>query len=99
MCVREEFRRIGLRENLPGTKLLERVILHEIAIDSLTIEGIDLILYAWDARLYVPVSLKERADEVKPVITDEEVEKGLYSQEEQNRNFIEMIVKYFYTLM
>lgn len=95
----EELRRIGLKMGLYGTGLLEDIMYGRKSCKDMTTREIKQILESWEGRNYVPIDKVEYADKVTPTITIEEVESGIYSKEEYERNYVEMICKYLETLM
>lgn len=99
----EILRRLGLHMGTAGAGLMEQMIRKQITAKDLTYKQVKDVLYAWDARHIVPIHLQEEmkknGDIVKPSITEEEVLNNTYSQEEYDRNYVEMIEKYLNTIM
>ena len=95
----EELRRIGLKIGMQGTGLLEEIIRGRKSSNDLTAKEIKEVLAAWDTRNYVPIDMKDNVDKVRPIITIEEVESGMYTMEQYERNYVEMIERYLKTLM
>lgn len=99
----EEFRMRGIPMGEMGTGIMEQMVKGEIKAKDLTYKQVLQVLDAWDARHIVPSHLQkemmEDGDIVRPVITVEEVISGEYSQEEYDRNYVEMIEKYLKTIM
>ncbi len=90
----EELRRLGIKMFMTGAGIMERMIREEIATKDLSANELDSVLAAWETRHYVPQNKIETADRVKPNITKEEVDLGIYSEEEYKRNYVEKIEKY-----
>lgn len=95
----EELRRLGIKMFLTGAGIMERMLRGEITTNDLSENEVDLVLAAWDTRNHVPHSQIENVDKVKPNITKEEVEMGIYSEEEYKRNYVEQIEKYLNVIM
>lgn len=97
----EQLRILGITMGLTGTGIMENMIRKQVKTNQLSDKEIQAVLYAWDSRNFVPRNKKGKIDVdiVSPIITKEEVENGLYSQEEYDRNYVEMIEKYLQTIM
>ena len=95
----EELRILGIKTFMVGAWIMERMIKEEITTKDLSVDEIDLVLAAWDTRNHVPRNQIENVDRVKPNITKEEVEIGIYSEEEYKRNYVEQIEKYLKVIM
>lgn len=94
----EQLRLIGLEMGMTGTGIIEKIMKGELSTDDLNYEQVQQVLSAWDTRNYVPIHKMNNVDKVRPLITKEEVADGTYSQEEYDRNYVEMIGKYLKTL-
>lgn len=92
--MREELRIIGIKMGLNGTGIMEKLIRGEMTTKDLTEKQIQEVLMAWETRHVVPQSLIGEVDVVAPAITEEDVREGRYTQEERDRNYVEMIEKY-----
>ena len=95
----EQLRILGVKIGFAGTGIMEKFIRKQVTTNQLSDKEIQEVLAAWETRNYVPASKVKQVDTVKPVITKEEVEKGLYSQKEYDRNYVEMIEKYLHTII
>ncbi|MCI8655280.1 MAG: hypothetical protein HFJ48_05370 [Clostridia bacterium] len=99
----EQLRMLGLHMGTAGAGIMEQMIRNNISTKDLSERQIQDVLYAWDARNVVPACMREEiianGDIVKPAITNEEVSSGVYTQEEYDRNYVEMIEKYLKTMM
>ncbi len=95
----EELRRLGIKMFMTGAGIMERMLRGEITTSDLSENELDLVLAAWDTRHHVPRNQIENADKVKPNITKEEVDLGIYSEEEYKRNYVEQIEKYLKVAM
>ncbi len=84
--MREEFRRLGLKRSLKGTKTLERLVNGKKVQSDLLDKEIDEILEAWDARKYVPIHKLHSAISSKPGHVEGETEA------EYNRRHVGKIV-------
>lgn len=91
----EIFRLYGLETTLTGTSHLRNLVSGEKVLEDLSYEQIKQILAAWDTRNFVPANQLENVDKVVPSITKEEVIRKDYTQEDYDRNMVEMITKYF----
>ena len=85
----EELRRLGIKMFMTGAGIMERMLQGEITAKDLSENEVDLVLAAWDTRHHVPRNQIENVDRVKPNITKEEVDLGIYSEEEYKRRFKE----------
>lgn len=102
----EQLRHLGITMGMTGTAIMEKMMKGEISASDLNDEQIKQVLAAWDTRNIVPGKFKDRfkkdgiydVDVVKPVIKKEEVANQMYTQEEYDRNYVEMIEKYLKTL-
>lgn len=95
----ENLRLIGVKIGMNGTALMEKMILGEITTQDLSQDQIKEVLAAWDTRNYVPVKLLDTVDKVQPAITKEEVERGDYSEQDYQKNYVENIEKYLKSIM
>jgi hypothetical protein len=99
----EILRRLGLHMGTSGAGIMEQMIRKQITAKQLSYKQVQDVLYAWDARYVVPLHLQEEmkknGDIVMPVITEKEVQDGTYTQEDYDRNYVEMIEKYLNTIM
>lgn len=102
----EQLRLIGITMGMTGTAIMEKMIKGEISASNLNNEQIQQVLAAWDTRNFVPGKFLDSfkkdgihdVDVVEPIIEKEEVASGMYTQEEYDRNYVEMIEKYLKTL-
>ena len=94
----EKLRMLGIKLYMPGTLIMRQFLKNEITTAKLTESELDLVLEAWDTRNVVPIKLLLdypcKVDTVRPLISPEEVELGLYSEEEYKRVYVEQIEKY-----
>lgn len=85
--MREEFRRLGLKRSLKGTKVLEKLANGKKSLSDLSDKEIGEILEAWEARRYIPISKLETAISSKPGHVEGE------SESEYNRRHVGKIVE------
>lgn len=86
-------RTLGITSELAGIKILEGFIQNEIKPEDLTQEQRQLVLEAWEGRIYVPVNKKKFVDKVRP-------DKNLDEHSEAyEKEYVELIYKYLQTLM
>lgn len=97
--MKEELRCLGISMGMAGTGIMDMMIDGKITTSDLTDKQVQDVLDAWETRNYVPCKLIKKVDRVEPAITKKEIEAGTYSQEEYNRNYVEMIEKYLHTMM
>lgn len=94
----EELRMLGIKLYMPGTLIMKQFLNGEITTAKLSESELDLVLDAWDTRNVVPIRLLLdypcKVDTLKPLISAEEVNLGLYSEEEYKRDYVEQIEKY-----
>lgn len=95
----EILRMLGIKNFMPGTGIMERMLRNEITTKNLSANEVEMVLAAWDTRHYVPFDQIENVDRVNPNITKEEVEMGIYSEEEYKRNYVEQIERYLKVIM
>lgn len=95
----EILRMLGIKSFMTGAGIMERMVRGQITTNDLSENEVDLVLAAWDTRHYVPLNQIENVDIVRPNITEEEVEIGIYSEEEYKRNYVEQIEKYLKVIM
>lgn len=94
--MRHELRILGILPNLKGAGFMEQMLYRTISYENLTDEEIKEVLYAWETRNYIPYKLLKmgNCDRVSPAITREEVESGIYTQEEYDRAYVKAINDY-----
>lgn len=89
----EELRMLGIKLYMPGTLIMKQFLKGEITTAKLSESELDLVLEAWDTRNVVPIRLLLdypcKVDTLKPLISAEEVNLGLYSEEEYKRDYVE----------
>ncbi len=93
-----QLRLLGLKTEMPGIRVLEKMIIGELTTSDLDKNQIKQVLDVWDTRHFVPEYKLERVDVVKPIITKVEIQQGLYTQDEYDKNYVEMIERYLKTL-
>lgn len=91
----EIFRLYGIETTLTGAAHLRKLVSGQMMVKDLSYEQIKQVLAAWDTRNFVPANQLENVDKVVPYITKEEVIRKDYTQEDYDRNMVEMITKYF----
>lgn len=95
----EILRMLGIKSFMTGAEIMERMLRNEVTTKALSDDEIEMVLAAWDTRYYVPFDQIENVDRVNPNITKEEVEMGIYSEEEYKRNYVEQIERYLKVIM
>ena len=95
----EILRMLGIKSFMTGAEIMERMVRNEVTTKALSDDEIEMVLAAWDTRYYVPFDQIENVDRVNPNITKEEVEMGIYSEEEYKRNYVEQIERYLKVIM
>lgn len=93
-----QLRLLGLKTEMPGIRVLEKMIIGELTTSDLDKNQINQVLEVWDTRHFVPEHKLEKADVVVPIITKMDIQQGLYTQDEYDKNYVEMIEKYLKTL-
>ena len=88
-----QLRRMGIRDNLAGVKILEEFIRNETKPEDLSQEQRQLVLEAWEGRNYVPYNKKDFVDKVRP---DKNLDEH---SEEYKKEYVELIYRYLQTLM
>lgn len=102
----EQLRLIGITLGMTGTAIMEKMMKGEISTSDLSDEQVQQVLMAWDTRNFVPSRHVDNfknngirdVDVVRPIISKDEVVDGMHTQEEYDRNYVEMIEKYLKTL-
>lgn len=95
----EQLRTLGIKMFMTGAGIMEQMLRGEITTKDLSENEVDLVLAAWDTRHHVPRNQIKNVDRVKPKITKEEVNLGIYSKEEYKRNYVEQIENYLKVIM
>ncbi len=95
---KEQLRNLGISPEKPGIAYMRKMLDGTIKTQNLTDKQIDEVLDAWNSRHFVPNDMKEEVDHVSPPITQEELEQKLFSQEDYNRIYVELIEKYLKTI-
>lgn len=98
--MRVELRLAGLEMSTYGTKLLNDILEGMLRVTELSEKQVNAVMDAWRERKRPD---HNKGDEfypkVTPAITKDEVENGQYTQEERDRNYVELIVKYLQTII
>lgn len=91
---------LGISQEVRGYGIMERMLYRTIKHDALTYKEVKEVLEAWETRNNPPPKVLEEGniDCVFPAITQEEVEEGLHTQEEYDRDYVRVINEYLLTI-
>lgn len=82
----ETLRCLGVKFDLRGSDLLEKLINREITVEELVTKDVEDVMEAWESRTYIPYHQLKNAINSKPGHLENE------TQEQYDRRHIERIV-------
>lgn len=97
--MKQLLRELGIAMGMPGTRIMEEIMEGIKKPNQLTEQEVQQVLAAWETRNWVPLSKTEFVDRVKPGITEEEVEAGIYTKKQYDASYAQSIGMYLLTMM